>query len=381
MPIEPADVVVSVQPERCRRGQQPLPGDDPPPQRPQVTEIPPVTPVVTAYQWHQLVCSACGAVTRAELPPGGPRGGFGLRVQALTARCTGASYLSKRTVHAVLADLCGVSLGLGTMANLEHATTQAVAEPVAEARADVPAQPTAYADETGWREGPHRAWLWTVVTAWVTLFAVRRARRGQVAQALRGERFWGWRVTDRWSAYTWYPSWRRQLCWAHRRRDIDALIARGGRAAESGEALRGQARRMFHDWPRVRDGTLSHTSGGVYMRPIRREVERLLEVGQTCGVPKTAGTCRDILKRRQDLWTFVRHAGVEPTSYAARRALAQGERWHPQPRRLPVCGSADDRRGHAQAAASPCPRLSDSGMGGATAPEGCPVFAANTCRA
>jgi transposase len=277
MPIEPVDVVVSVQPERCRRGQQLLPGDDPPPQRPQVTEIPPVMPVVTAYQWHQLVCSACGAVTRAELPPGVPMGGFGPRVQALTARCTGASHRSQRTAHAVLADLGDVSLGRGTMANLEHATTQAVAEPVAEARADVPAQPTAYADETGWREGPHRAWLWTVVTAWVTVFAVRRARRGQVAQALRGERFWGWRVTDRWSAYTWSPSWRRQLCWAHRRRNIDALIARGGRAAQSGEAWRGHARRMFHDWPRVRDGTLSHTSGGS---------------GVTCGPPPQGVSCR-----------------------------------------------------------------------------------------
>jgi hypothetical protein len=31
-------------------------------------------------------------------------------------------------------DLVGVSMGLGTMANLEHATAQAVAEPVAVAR-------------------------------------------------------------------------------------------------------------------------------------------------------------------------------------------------------------------------------------------------------
>ena len=61
-------------------------------------------------------------------------------------------------------DLFGVLLGLVTVANLERATTQAGAAPVAEARASVQAQPAAYADESGWREGPHRAWLWTVVT-------------------------------------------------------------------------------------------------------------------------------------------------------------------------------------------------------------------------
>jgi transposase len=56
-------------------------------------------------------------------------------------------------------------------------------------------------------------------------------------------------------------------------------------------------------------------------------VERLLEAGQTCGAPKTEGTCREILKRRQALWTFVRHDGVEPTNNAAERAIRPGVLW------------------------------------------------------
>ena len=134
-------------------------------------------------------------------------------------------------------------------------------------------------------------------------------------------------MTDRWSAYSWYPTWRRQLCWAHLLRDIEAMIARGGQSREIGEALQAQAHQMFHWWHRVRDGTLAHASFGTYMRPIRQEVERLLEAGQTCGVPKTEGVCRDILKRRQALWTFVRHEGVEPTNNAAERAIRPGVLW------------------------------------------------------
>jgi transposase len=134
-------------------------------------------------------------------------------------------------------------------------------------------------------------------------------------------------VTDRWSAYTWYPTWRRRLCWAHLLRDIAAMIERGGRSQEIGEALRAQARQMFHWWHRVRDGTLTHASFKTYMQPIRREVERLLEAGQTCGAPKTTGTCRQILKLRQALWTFVRHEGVEPTNNTAERAIRPGVLW------------------------------------------------------
>ena len=101
VPVEEGDVVLPVKPEHCRRCQRPLQGEDAQPQRHQMTEIPTVKPVVTEYQLHQLVCY----------------------------------HLSKRTTQNVLADLFGVALGLGSMANLEQATAQAMAEPVAEARA------------------------------------------------------------------------------------------------------------------------------------------------------------------------------------------------------------------------------------------------------
>jgi len=258
VPVEEVDVVVPVKPERCHHCQHLLQGEDPQPQRHQVTEIPPVKPVVTEYQLHRLVCPACGEETRAEVPAGVPTRGFGPRVQAITALCTGAYHLSKRTTQRALEDMCGVQMGLGTIATLEHATVQAVAEPVAEARAYVQQQPAAYLDETGWREGQQRAWLWTAVTEWVTVLVVRASRGGKVAQELLGERFWGWLVTDRWSAYTWYPTWRRQVCWAHLLRDIEAMIERGGCSQEIGEALRAQVHLMFQWWHRVRAGTLAH---------------------------------------------------------------------------------------------------------------------------
>jgi transposase len=182
-------------------------------------------------------------------------------------------------------------------------------------------------DETGWREGRQRAWLWTAVTTCGTVFVSRVSRGGKVARELLGERFWGWWVTDRWSAYTWYPTWRRQVCWAHRRRDIAAMIERGGRSRELGAALQAQAQQMFHWWHRVRDGPLAHRTLARYMWPVRQKVERWLEAGQTCGVPKTEGTCWELFKLRRALWTFVRHEGVEPTNNAPERAIRPGVLW------------------------------------------------------
>jgi Transposase IS66 family len=52
---------------------------------------------------------------------------------------------------------------------------------MAEARAHVQQQSAAYLEETSWREGRQRAWLWTAVTAWVTVFVIRVSRGGKVA--------------------------------------------------------------------------------------------------------------------------------------------------------------------------------------------------------
>jgi transposase len=248
-------------------------------------------------------------------------------VQAITALCTGAYRLSKRTTQQLLEDLFGVPMSLGTVSTLEAATVAAVSAPVEEARASVQEQASVSLDETGWRQGAQRAWLWVAVTTWVTVFVVRLSRGGHVARELLGKTFQGILVTDRFSAYNWYPVRWRQLCWAHLLRDIEAMIARGSRSQEIGEALRSHAQQMFHWWHRVRDGTLKRSSFRNYMSPVRREVERLLEAGSRCGVPKTEGVCRDILKRREALWTFVHLEDVEPTNNAAEQALRPGVLW------------------------------------------------------
>jgi transposase len=327
VPVEEVDEVVVLKPERCSGCHAPLVGDDPTPFRHQVLEIPPIKPVITEYQWHQLVCPACGATTRAPWPEGVPRGTYGPRVHATVALCTGSYRLSKRTTQQVMDDLFGVPMSASTISQSEKVTTAVVAEPVAEARAHVQAQAVAHVDETSWRQGGKRAWLWVGVTSMVTVFLIRMSRGGQVARELLGKRFAGILVTDRYSAYNWYPVRWRQLCWAHLLRDFEAIRGRGGRSQEIGDALLTQAHQMFTWWHRVRDGTLARATFRSYMTPLRREVERLLEAGSQCGVPATEGTCRDILKRREALWTFVQVKGVEPTNNTAERAIRPGVQW------------------------------------------------------
>ena len=88
IPVEEVDEVVPLKPERVAAARRPYAGDDPTPFRHQVIEIPPIQPVVTEYQWHQLVCPDCGETTRAPWPEGVPSGTYGPRVHATVALCT-----------------------------------------------------------------------------------------------------------------------------------------------------------------------------------------------------------------------------------------------------------------------------------------------------
>ena len=155
--MDEVDEVVAIKPAQCLHGQAPLSGEAPKPWRHQVIELPPSQPVVTEYQWHQLVGAACGEVTRAPWPEGGPSGTYGPRGQATVALYTGAHRLSKRTTQQRMDEVLGVPWSVGTISQLEQATTEVWAAPVEEARTSVHAQEVAHLDETSWRQGNKRA--------------------------------------------------------------------------------------------------------------------------------------------------------------------------------------------------------------------------------
>ena len=317
LPVAEVDELHVCQPTHCVHCGTLLRGRDASPQRHQVTELPPLKPMVIEYQLHALRCGQCGGVTRAPLPDGVSKRAFGPRLQALIAVLSGAYRLSKRNIEQLLADCFGVELALGSISALERATSEALQEPVAEARRFVHQQPVVHVDETGWREANRRAWLWVAVTHTVTVFLIRLSRGSQVAKELVGEAFAGTLVSDRWSGYRWVSIKGRQLCWSHLLRDFRQMAEAGGSAGALGETLGMCARQLFHWWHRVRDGTLQRSSFCVYVAQLRMEVRALLREGASCEDVRGAALCRSLLKHEPALWTFLHREGVELTNNAA----------------------------------------------------------------
>lgn len=314
--------VFECKPPRCRWCGDGLAGDDPEPIRHQVAEVPPVVPVVDEYRLHRLVCPRCRTSTCATLPPGVPQGAFGPRLRAILAVLAGGYRLGKRPIRQLAFDLLGLSISVGMICRLERQSADELEAPVEELRQYVREAAVAHIDETSWKQGRDKAWLWGAVTGWVTVFTIATSRGAEVARGMLGSDRRKVVISDRFKSYTWIK--RRQFCWAHLDRDFQAMVDRGGESAEVGRLLLGHSERLFDWWHRVRDGTMARATLRTNVAIMRFSFRADLRRGLDCGCSRTAGTCRELLAGETHLWTFVRVEGVEPTNNDAERALRHG---------------------------------------------------------
>ncbi len=331
LPPEQVDHTADHWPARCQYCQTPLAptpdqevGD---PVRHQVIDLPPVRAEVTDYYLHRLCCPHCQGVTRASLPPEAPPGAFGPRLQAVIALLSSRYRLSRREVADLCGDVLGARLSVGSVAEVCQATAQALAAPVADLQAAVQQAEHVNADETRWRVADQRCWLWVVVSATATIFTVATSRGSQVIKGLLGETFGGVVGSDRWSAYTWVDPTRRQVCWAHLKRDFQALVDWGGAARPIGVAAVALLERLFDAWHQARDDPAAWARLPVTIAPLQAEFRTLLEDGAAGACPKAGGLCRALLTLWPALWTFVTVPGVEPTNNAAERAIRPAVLW------------------------------------------------------
>jgi transposase len=318
--------VLDVKPCSCGRCGSALAGDDPDPAWRQVVELPPVRPDVTEYRMHTLTCLQCGTATAAEAPPESARE-YGPSLQASLSLLSVGYRLSKRSVQTLASDLLGLDISTGQICALERETTKALEPVVAEALKYVRTQPT-NVDETSWKQGKAKAWLWVAVTRLVTVFSITLSRCRGSFDDLIGPSY-RWVVTsDRYSVYGGRPPSQRQVCWAHLQRDFQAMIDRGGEAKGIGDDLRALGEELLRQWKRVRDGTATREQFQAdTLSWLKGEVVEALRGGVACGCAKTAGTCAELLKVQEALWTFATSAGVEPTNNAAERALRHAVCW------------------------------------------------------
>lgn len=322
IPTQDCTSVVTVKPKECRRCGSKLSGTDQNPLRHQVWELPEIQPIITEYQQYRLTCS-CGTTTCGALPSGVPTGQSGPRLIAFTATLMAHFRQSKRRAALFISSVLNIPCCASLTVKHQNIATLALRKTYESLVNALRSQPHLHGDESPTKQGTLKSWLWTFVAKNFTVFALRGSRSATTIQELLGETFPGVMNCDR--AKMYWRCGKLQWCWAHLKRDIQALIDRGNpQVKRLGHDLMKPVKSLFRQWARCRDGTLSRQQLPQVLSPVRDTVNGLLLRGYGT---QANGMCRELYSHRGWLWTFLETDGVEPTNNAAERSLRHAVIW------------------------------------------------------
>lgn len=326
---ETPDSIVDLYPERCRRCDAELSKRDAvdKPVRHQVVEIKDFGHHVTEYRRHRCRCGRCRTRTTAELPIGVPAGLMGTKLLAFMALLVAIFRASRRRIRDFMSAAFGIELSVGLVDKGLKRVSNSLAQPVEEARERRKKSGVSYVDDTGWFEKNRASHVWVNDTGDVVLYQITPSRDTVSAKAVIGEDFVGEVVSDRAGSFNWFPTERRQVCWAHLKRQFQGIADKAGAGRRIGREGVELSNRLFAIWHKYKAGEISREQMQRRMRKVEIDAGGLLEEGAWCTDATVSRFCKNLLALGPALFGFSREAGVEPTNNTAERDLRPAVIW------------------------------------------------------
>ncbi len=290
-------------------------------------EMPPADLYISEFRVYWGACESCGKSHQGQWPEGLPTGKLGIGLIAQIASWTGDYKLSKREVQRMLEDQYDLHISISTISKAEAMMSEALKKPYDEAKEDAQSQPVVHGDETSHKMSGKKQWLWVMATTWISVFMIHANRSTAAAKLLLGEGFKGILISDRYNAYNWVNSKRRQLCWAHLIRDFVKWSQRSGDSQQIGDALLFQCKRMFEWWNRLKQGKINRQQFQIVMKPIRKKILELMQTATLSDDHKMAAMAKNMLKFKKALFTFVDIERIEPTNNFAELTIRPYVLW------------------------------------------------------
>lgn len=256
----------------------------------QVFELPKVRLEVTEHRLQHRQCR-CGTTTMATAPDGvNAPAQYGPRIRGLGAYLVGYQHLPYARACETLADLLGVHLSAGTLADIVARTSDGLQEFLTVVRDRIAAAPVAHFDETGLRVAGALAWVHAACTDTMTLFSVHpiRGHDGMIAAGILPT-FAGIAVHDGFTPYRTYGT-AHQLCNAHHLRELAAILD-----ADPDQTWAADLTRLLceiNDMTRAARTARAHTIDPRLLTVYRKRYDTIITTGQAHNPAPTGRTAR-----------------------------------------------------------------------------------------
>lgn len=291
----------------------------------QVVEIPAIVPDVTEYVFETVRCPGCSHLNAPAVPPEAATC-TGPHLTALAATLVGEYHLSRDATASLLGSVLAMPICAATVQDCCAQVSAALETATQEVAESLPASVRVHMDETSWKQRKVLHWLWIAVSERVTSYAIHRRRGRQQLAAWFPNGFAGVVTCDRWRPYETFL--RRQLCWSHLERDLQAIIDAGRAGMDPATQALAGADTMFAIWGRFKDGLVPRAA-------LQRDTQRYRRTFQTfCARGasqrrdrKWRALGRDLLRQWDAVFRFLDEEGLEPTNNTAERGLRSAVMW------------------------------------------------------
>jgi hypothetical protein len=286
-----------------------------------IEDLPPARPHVTHLVTYVGTCPRCGEVRsthpmQVSTATGAAKVHLGARALGLAALLNKHLGLTTRSTCRVLESLCGLRITPGGLTQAMHRVADKAKGSFLELLAGLRSQSAVYADETSWWVGGPR-WLWTFTTPDRTIYRVEKSRGKDVVFDTLGAHFGGVLVSDCLASYENLP-FIMHKCYGHH---LKAIAQARDRKPED-------QRSFFHELTGFLRSAMAldrlrHDLPPPEFARIRQHLDDRADLllGPTRNDPDEERIANRLRKRRQWLFTFLDHPGVEATNNRAERAL------------------------------------------------------------
>jgi transposase len=289
-------------------------------------DLPPIVPYTIEFEIHYGRCKRClyrvqGRHPRQISNALGVCGvQFGPGVLALAAylnKCGGLSYgkiadLFEEVFHLQISRST-LARGFQRLSDKALPTYQGLVETIR-------GSPVVYPDETGWRIGGVRSWLWAVTNMAVTVYAILRGRGFEQASSILGEDYKGVIGSDGWSVYAKFEQAMHQTCLAHLlRRCREMLETASQPVAEYVEKIKQVLQDAIALRDRVRKEGLHPRRFRAEQREIHARMDQLLDEPELSD--DSLRFAQHLSNNREALFLFLERLDVEATNWPAEHAI------------------------------------------------------------
>jgi len=289
--------------------------------RSQVTDLPPVQPVVIEAWLYAATCAHCEEQTMGAYPAGlEPRRTFGPGIEAVLSYLHERHHVGYERLVELCRDLFGLQISQGGIGNALRRLVERARPTYAAIRETVRGSPVINSDETGARVNGRPQYQWTFQSVKASYHLIVPSRSGEVIDAfLDGvePEVWG---SDLYAPQMLTPAGAHQICLSHQERDLTFAVEADPRneriwAVELRHVF-GRAIRLHHD-----RGQITPQSFVRRRTRIEKATDRLVFDRYLAPQTEAARLQRRYRTHRDSLYVFLYRDDVEPTNNSSERDL------------------------------------------------------------